>query len=166
MSRDIGRIRCIDSDGGLQFTVHYGTPKVLRDSELYTEHGIYYQNHQTSDGQWVYKYLRPLAGRQTDPYLTDYRIPTDANWDGPEAKRPTATWELVNSVLGGFIRDGCSKMDLLNFQALAYAAFHRLTVPDPICELPIAIPDSIIPTTIDPDHDVILDVLLPTSVIE
>lgn len=146
--RDIvGRIVFINADGGIQFTAQYGIPNVLRDPELFTEHGIFYQNHQKEDGQWVYKYLRPLgAGRLPDSDLSDYRHPADADWDGPAPARAIACWEHVNAKLGEFIRSGCTTLDLLNLQALAHAAFHKLAVPD-VLELP----EPAIPTSINID---------------
>lgn len=142
--RVIGRILCVNTDGGPQFSVHYGLPRQLRDAELFTEHGVYYQNHQTPTGQWVYKYLRPRAGRPSDPDLSDYREPTDANWDGPQPARPQATWDMVQSMFESFIRDGATPDDLGRIQSLAYAAFHKLPVPDPPVDVAQAIPTAVI----------------------
>lgn len=142
--RIIGRILCVNTDGGPQFTVHYGIPQALRDPELFTEHGIYYQNHQTSTGQWVYKYLRPLAGRPADQDLSDYREPTDANWDGPQGAKPQATWAMVQAIFESFINNGCSSEELSRLLALTHAAFHKLPVPDPPAEIAQAIPTAVI----------------------
>lgn len=141
--RIVGRVLCINTDGGAQFTVHYDAHFSLRESELFTEHGVFHQNHQDLQGRWVYKYLRPLVG-PPDIYLSDYRFPADANWDGPRAARKAATWEQVDARLEEFIHNGCTSLDLLAFKDLAFAAFHKLPIPDPTEEPEQAIPAVII----------------------
>lgn len=136
----VGRILFINEDGGPQFTAYYSLPFLLREPEIFTENGVYHQNHQVNgDGQFVYKYMRPLVGPPSE-YLTDYRYPADADWDGPRPSRPMATWDLLNTVFGDVIHSGCTPLDLLNLRALAYAAFHKLPVPEPLAESPLAVP--------------------------
>lgn len=142
--RNIGRVLFINTDGGPQFTALYALPHALRDPELFTENGVYYQNHQRTDGQWVYKYMRPLGGRPSDQDLTEYRHPSDTNWDGPQPARPQATWEDVNHLLGCLIRQGgATTLELLQLQGLAYAVVHKLHVPDAPEPVEQAIPEAI-----------------------
>lgn len=149
MGRMVGRILCISEDGGPQFTVNYNVPHAIRDAEIFTENGVYYQNHQESDGRWVYKYLRPLADRPTERDLTDYLYATDPTWDGPRSAPPIALWSDLDRKFEGVLAAGGSvpAQDVQTLFELAHAAFHKLPVPKPIEVVVPVIAEVVVPPT-------------------
>jgi hypothetical protein len=141
LNKTVGRILCLNVDGAPQFTVHYDMPMTLREAELFTEHGIYCQNRQDAQKHWVYKYVRPLGLRPTDDYLSDYRYPSDANWDGPKPEKPTATWDDVDLLFMDILaHPPILPRDVQYLYGLTHAAFHKLPRPEMCPEVPLAVP--------------------------